>query len=101
MIKDLPDDANTAPDKMYAGFICSVCGLDSWFKIRAKFDNEDLMHYVNHVGKEAGISHGLLSIVCTPKTLSLKLPMTAEGIGIPGRALTKEEQEELSKKYGG
>ncbi len=96
-MKKLPDDANTSPLKMYAGAICDKCNLDEWFRVRERFQNEEIVAYVRYIGGEAAVTHGLLSPLCNPKTVSLKLPITKAGIGFAGEKPSEEDIAAINK----
>lgn len=95
-----PDDPtiNTTPDNMWGGMICGTCKLDTMFKVRERFQNEDLQHYMDYCVMEAAKAHNLLSPLCGAKICGLKIPISANGIGFSGRKLTKEENEEIGRK---
>lgn len=80
-----------------AGYVCRHCGLDvADVKVRPRADDEDVINYMHHVLGICGANHTIRSPYCRTHALDLKLPMSDNGIGRPGRPLTDEEAKELN-----
>jgi hypothetical protein len=82
-----------------AGYTCHACGLDTLdVEVRQRREHEDIIAYVDYVMRRCGFHHRQHAAKCTTDKLDLKLPISAEGIGIDGAELTPQEQEELRVK---
>lgn len=83
---------------MLAGYFCERCKLDvENVEIRERFQNEGVRHYVEYVAALCGQDHHHRSPRCLTQTISVKVPMSDQGIGLPGRPLTQDEQDRLNR----
>lgn len=82
-----------------AGYICQTCKLDRWFQVRERAPEEGIENYVYHVGRMAGEDHAKNNVGCPTQHLDIKLPISANGIGMAGPELTEEEKKELAAEF--
>lgn len=86
---------------MKAGYICRLCGKEfNCVAVRERATDEGIENYVYYVGRLCGEHHRKVSHNCMADKLDLKLPITANGIGFPGRKLTTDEIAKLNNGKG-
>jgi hypothetical protein len=83
-------------EKLQAMFRCQKCNVDKIkVPVRERFANEDILTYTEHVAGEAKKVHEIISPYCTATVADIYLPMTQNGLGFAGPALTEADKKEL------
>jgi hypothetical protein len=87
------------PKFLKAKYSCDKCGIkDVVVEVRERYQTEDVVNYVHHVGNKCGLDHGIRSPLCNPQTLTgVYVPMSQNGIGFSGSELTPEQIAQLNE----